>query len=91
MTKYIAVIKDSFREALASRVLWLVLGLITLFLIVLAPLGYEEAITWRLGDRDVRPWEKFMAQVREGGKVERKTPAKRIFEQLDDNLQKRMA
>jgi len=34
MSKFLAVIKDSFREALASRVLWLVLVGITLLLAI---------------------------------------------------------
>ena len=57
MTKYFAVVKDSFREALASRVLWLVLVLISLLLLILAPLGYGEVLTWRMGEGDVRGWE----------------------------------
>jgi hypothetical protein len=39
MRPYLAVILDSFRAALASRVLWILLVLITLFLAALAPLS----------------------------------------------------
>ena len=42
MRAYLAVIKDSFREALASRVLWILLVLITLLLLSLAPLGVKD-------------------------------------------------
>lgn len=91
MTKYLAVIKDSFREALASRVLWLVLVLITLFLTLIAPLGYEEVLTWSLGDGDVFPWEQFMDQLRDEGKLGKKTPAKRVFSLLDEELRDRLA
>ena len=52
MFKYLAVIMDSFREAFASRLMWVVLVLITLLLLVIAPLGYHEVVTWRLGDND---------------------------------------
>ena len=42
MRPYLAIIKDSFSAALASRVLYVLLGIITLLLIVLAPLGIRE-------------------------------------------------
>ncbi|MBP87852.1 MAG: hypothetical protein CMJ64_14205 [Planctomycetaceae bacterium] len=91
MTKYLAIIKDSFREALASRVLWIVLVLITLFLLAIAPLGYHEVLTWELGDNDVRPWEELMDKVRDEGKSDEATPAKRIWESLDGDTQKQLA
>lgn len=90
MTKYLAIIKDSFREALASRVLWLLLVLITLLLLVIAPLGYHEVVTWRLGDNDVRGWEQLMHTVRTDGKKNTPSPARRIFTLLDDKLQERL-
>jgi hypothetical protein len=85
--KYLAVIKDSFREALASRVLWLLLVMITLLLVVIAPLGYHEVVTWRLGDNDVRGWERLMDKVRTDGKKEAPSPSRRIFTLLDVELQ----
>ena len=36
MRPYFAIIKDSFREAIVSRVLWVVLGLIVIFLLLIA-------------------------------------------------------
>ena len=42
MRPYLAIIKDSFREVLASRVLWILLALITLTLLVIAPLTYSQ-------------------------------------------------
>ncbi|MHB8952609.1 MAG: ABC transporter permease subunit [Pirellulaceae bacterium] len=52
MTPYLAIIADSFREALASRVLWILLILITLVLVALLPLGYraEQMTEFRDGD-----------------------------------------
>ena len=41
MRPYLAIIADSFREALASRVLWILLILITLLLAALVPLSYS--------------------------------------------------
>jgi len=89
--KYLAVIKDSFREALASRVLWILLGLITLLLAALAPLGYGEVLTWRLGENEVRGWESLMDQVRKAGQRSTRSPARRIWDLLDPQLRERLA
>lgn len=44
MRPYLAILRDSFHEALSSRVLWILLILTALFLAALAPLGvYEKA------------------------------------------------
>ncbi len=48
MRPYFAIIKDSFRAAWASKVLYVLLGLITLLLLVLAPLHYQESLNWKL-------------------------------------------
>lgn len=56
MLPYLAIVKDSFREAIASRVLWIVLLLITGFLLVLAPLGYSQLVTTTLHDDDIEQW-----------------------------------
>ena len=67
MRKYFAVVKDSFREALASRVLWILLLLVTLLLAAVAPLGYREVLTFRLRDSDVQTWPDFMDLARTKG------------------------
>ncbi|MBC8291345.1 MAG: ABC transporter permease [Planctomycetes bacterium] len=54
MRPYLAVIRDSFREALATRVLWIVLILISLFLALVAPLGYEKTIAIAIHWEDLR-------------------------------------
>ena len=48
MRPYFAIIKDSFRAAWASRVLYVLLGLITLLLLAVAPLHYQESLDWKL-------------------------------------------
>jgi ABC-type transport system involved in multi-copper enzyme maturation permease subunit len=85
MKKYLAVIKDSFREALASRVLWVVLVLITLLLLLLAPFSFREELTWRLGD-DVN--EKVLDVVRKAKGSP--SPARLIWSRLDEDLQQRL-
>jgi ABC-type transport system involved in multi-copper enzyme maturation permease subunit len=45
MKPYLAVIADSFHSALSSRILWVALVAIWLFLAALAPIGYHEDYT----------------------------------------------
>ena len=55
MRPYLAIIKDSFRSALASRVLYVLLGLILLLLLALAPLHIRESLDTKIDfERDVR-------------------------------------
>lgn len=53
MRPYLAIMKDSIREALASRVLYFVLGALSLFLGGLAPLGMEATVADRVSFRDL--------------------------------------
>jgi len=48
MRQYLAIIKDSFRAAMASRVLYVLLALITLLLVALAPFHFVESLDWKL-------------------------------------------
>ncbi len=48
MRQYLAIIKDSFRAAMASRVLYVLLALITVLLLALAPFHFVETLDWKL-------------------------------------------
>ncbi|MCY2988233.1 MAG: ABC transporter permease subunit [Planctomycetota bacterium] len=86
MRPYLAVIQDSFREALASRVLWVLLVLITLLLLALAPFGYRPQVTCGLGEHEVREWPQFILHVRDAAKSPKPSPSRRIVESLDEPL-----
>jgi ABC-type transport system involved in multi-copper enzyme maturation permease subunit len=90
MRPYLAIIKDSFREALASRVLWILLVLITLVLLLLAPLGYREEITVGLKDNAFREFPEFIERLREDGVRPEPSPARRIWRLLDESSQKKV-
>jgi ABC-type transport system involved in multi-copper enzyme maturation permease subunit len=45
---YLAIIKDAFRATIASRVLYVMVGLIVLILAVLAPLHIRETLDWEV-------------------------------------------
>ncbi|KAA1260043.1 ABC-2 family transporter protein [Rubripirellula obstinata] len=49
---YQAIIADSFRSALSSRVLWIAMVAIWLFLILLSPFGYREDYTTEFRNQD---------------------------------------
>jgi hypothetical protein len=86
MRAYWAVIQDSFREALASRVLWVLLVLITLLLALLAPVGYRQQVTSGLSEGSVRNLPQFIEHVRDQARQDEPSPAKRIVALLDEPL-----
>ncbi len=83
MRPYLAIIVDSFWEALASRVLWILLILITLVLLILFPLGYRQQRTteFRRSDFvDARLGERHHVEHRKGDPA----PGRRIWDALDE-------
>ena len=94
MSAYLAVIKDSFREAMASRVLWILLILITLLLVGLAPLGWTVRSTSTIRNRDVRDFDSLAKRLVEGGTNSEDddslTKQEQIWEQLSTDLRGRL-
>jgi ABC-type transport system involved in multi-copper enzyme maturation permease subunit len=88
MRPYFAIIKDSFREALASRVLWIVLALVTLTLLAFAPLTYREEATVGLRQDDVEGWPLLIDKLREASNDPKPSAARRIWSLLDDEGKK---
>lgn len=89
MRPYLAVIKDSFREAFASWVLWIVLILILLFLLAIAPFGYRTVPQVRLLSGDIRAPLRLveeLVEARDSGD----TPAGHVAGLLTDNLNDRL-
>ncbi|MEZ6090384.1 MAG: ABC transporter permease [Pirellulaceae bacterium] len=90
MRPYLAVITDSFREALASRVLWLVVLGIGLFLAVLSPLGVRNEVTTQIKRFDVTSGQRLVSLLQAAAIMPRRTAAKAIVEAFPDDLQKRL-
>ena len=86
MRKYLAVLKDSFREALASRVLWILMIVITLLLILAAPAGFKETKSTNLKRGSVRNWPALAAKIQE--QAERPSPGRQIWQRLSDPLKR---
>ena len=84
MRPYLAIIKDSFREAIHSRVLWILLLLITLLLAVFVPLTFRESLTVGIRSSDVAEWPKLADALLQAGDSPKKSGARRIWESLDE-------
>lgn len=82
---YLAIIKDSFREAIASRVLWILLALITVVLLALAPLGVKRHLTTRFVPSDIVDVRQFVSALRAAASASEETAAKRIWLRFDDD------
>lgn len=90
MRAYFAIIKDSFREATASWVLWVLLGVITLVLVLIAPLGVRAKLTTDFGGGEIRDPQALIAQLRTEADKPGKTPAKRIWSLWDESRREKL-
>lgn len=91
MRPYIAIIKDSFRAAMASRVLYVLLLLITLLLVALAPLHMRETLDWELKrESNVRNPDRLVRRIVERRDSERDPGIVRIWEMLPSGTQEKM-
>ena len=89
MRPYLAIIKDSFRAAMASRVLYVLLLLITLLLVAIAPLHLRETLDWRLSsDFNVRNPDRLVRRIVED--QDSKKPVTRIWSLLSKRIKKQI-
>jgi ABC-type transport system involved in multi-copper enzyme maturation permease subunit len=84
MRAYLAVIKDSFREALASRVLWILLVLSTLVLAALAPFGVVERTGIAFASNDITDAKGLIEKIKRQGADPRPSPGKQLWALLGD-------
>jgi hypothetical protein len=87
MRPYLAVLKDSFREALASRVLWIVIFLITAALLISAPAGISEEKAARLRRNSVRNWPALAFKIDKQQQADGPSPGKQIWARFSAELQ----
>ena len=91
MTPYLAVLKDCFREALASRILWLLTGLITLVLFVgLAPFALEVESASRFQRNEFRNGPEFLKYLAAQKASQEPTAARRIWSRLPESVRHRL-
>jgi ABC-type transport system involved in multi-copper enzyme maturation permease subunit len=90
MRPYLAIIKDSFREALASRVLWIMTGLIAVMLLALAPIGYKTNLTGEINWGEIADAPQLVRRIRRDADASEASPGKRIWSLLDEETRKKL-
>ena len=92
MSPYLAVICDSFRAALTSRVLWIAFVAIWLLLIALAPFGYREDFTTTFRGQDFHNGTRLKAMLAQGLVDEnaKETPAGRLAAAMPEDLARQL-
>ncbi len=92
MGPYLAVIGDSFRAAFSSRVLWVAIAAIYLFLFSIAPFGYREVMTTSFRAFDLSNGTRMKAMLAQDIDESKRTPpgmiARALPEELQANLRK---
>ena len=88
MRPYLALLYDSLREAMHSRVLWLLLGLILLVLLATAPLSIGYPPTSMLVPSDIVDMQRFAEQLLAAAKRPPEDPARKIWDSLEESLQR---
>ena len=91
MRAYLAVLKDSFREALASRVLWILLALTTLVLAAVAPIGLSEKPATQLRRNSILNMSALVSKIETQGRADDPSPGKQIWSRWGDDLKTRLA
>ena len=91
MRAYLAILKDSFREALASRVLLIALVGIVVVLLLLSPFGLKYDKATELRRSEVAKPERMLAELQAGADQEG-TPQAHLWsllteEQFDEWVQ----
>jgi hypothetical protein len=91
VTPYLAILKDSFREAFASRVLWILLGVVTLMLVVLAGFGMEEHAGASFASDDLLDAAALYAKLQNDAQSSIPNPGRHIWSLVDDRTKAELA
>lgn len=89
MRPYLAIIKDSFRAATHSWMLWALLIVVTFMLALLIPFSYTEELTHHVAWREAN-WGEVMMALKLASTLEEPTPAGHIYGLLSRNLRERI-
>jgi len=88
MRPYLAIIIDSFRAALASRVLYIMLALITLLFLIVGPLHLTETLDWRLNQfQHFENTEAIVSRLIERGESGKSKTTTRVWNLLSKETQ----
>jgi hypothetical protein len=84
MKPYIAVLIDSFNEAVASRMLWILFAAWTVILAGIAPFGYVEEKTFELRPQELKDANGFLKQLETARKGKGSVSQQRIAGMLPE-------
>jgi len=88
MRPYLAIIIDSFRAAIASRVLYILLALITLLFFVVGPAYLVETLDWRLTEhRHFEDSQAIVKRLIERGETGKSKSTTRVWSLLSEEAQ----
>ena len=76
---YLGILKDSFREALSSRVLWVLLLISTLFLLVIAPFGISDRRATTLPRWAITNWPELNRRLATGAEESAPPAVRRLL------------
>ena len=89
MRPYLAVITDSFREAFATRVLWIMLILIAVFLLAIAPFGFQKTAPVSIHFFEIRDARGFVRDLRENAD-DSASPAGYLYSRLPEKSRQQL-
>jgi len=89
VTPYIAILKDSFRDAIASRVLWILLICSTFLLLAVAGFAFEERPVTEFSEGHIYP--SLLAELRTQAAKPDNAPIRRIWALFDEATKKRLS
>jgi len=87
---YLAVVVDSFRAALSSRVLWIAFVAIWILIGALSPIGYREDYNTRFVERDLENASRLKAMLAQGlvDPNQAETPVGKLAAALPNDLKR---
>ena len=88
---YWTVLKDAFHEAFVSRVLWILLAVLTLILLSLIPLELCEQRVTQLQLGSVNDWPALISHIYRDANRAEPSPGKRIWDQSDEDFRHTIA
>lgn len=89
MGPYLSVIADSFRAASSSRILWIALFCVGIFLVALAPLGYRENTVATIGPSEIVRADRLLQRLTDG-QQESPSPESSIAAALSPKFKERL-
>lgn len=87
---YFAVVKDSFRAAVANKVLYVVIALVTLFLAALFPFGISEKLASTVRQNDIVDAVSLSRRMVDASKSDESSPARQLWDRMDEDAQQRL-